>query len=138
MISWFSITTTSRDRIVVSTLRCGRSNPGSNPGHGSVHSLIRQWWFFIKIIYFKLLKNFYWRLIRVIIYKFFNASKIFCLYIQYHIMVDKYPLTETISWKEKCSWKETLWWVSQFCSLINAQLKELLRLYKMQYFWMPH
>lgn len=23
-----------RDRIVVSTLRCGRSNPGSNPGHG--------------------------------------------------------------------------------------------------------
>ena len=27
---------TSRDRIVVSTLRCGRSNPGSNPGHGIV------------------------------------------------------------------------------------------------------
>ena len=27
----------SRDRIVVSTLRCGRSNPGSNPGHGSEH-----------------------------------------------------------------------------------------------------
>ena len=26
----------SRDRIVVSTLRCGRSNPGSNPGHGSI------------------------------------------------------------------------------------------------------
>ena len=25
-----------RDRIVVSTLRCGRSNPGSNPGHGSI------------------------------------------------------------------------------------------------------
>ena len=24
----------SRDRIVVRTLRCGRSNPGSNPGHG--------------------------------------------------------------------------------------------------------
>ena len=24
----------SRDRIVGSTLRCGRSNPGSNPGHG--------------------------------------------------------------------------------------------------------
>ena len=28
----------SRDRIVVSTLRCGRSNPGSNPGHGSLKS----------------------------------------------------------------------------------------------------
>ena len=26
----------SRDRIVVSTLRCGRSNPGSNPGHGTM------------------------------------------------------------------------------------------------------
>ena len=25
----------SRDRIVVSTLRCGRNNPGSNPGHGT-------------------------------------------------------------------------------------------------------
>ena len=24
-----------RDRIVVSTLRCGRNNPGSNPGHGN-------------------------------------------------------------------------------------------------------
>lgn len=23
----------SRDRLVVRTLRCGRSNPGSNPGH---------------------------------------------------------------------------------------------------------
>lgn len=28
-----------RDRIVVSTLRCGRSNPGSNPGHGNVVDL---------------------------------------------------------------------------------------------------
>ncbi|KNC24930.1 hypothetical protein FF38_05652 [Lucilia cuprina] len=26
----------SRDRLVVRTLRCGRSNPGSNPGHGNV------------------------------------------------------------------------------------------------------
>ncbi len=26
--------TDSRDRIVVSTLRCGRNNPGSNPFHG--------------------------------------------------------------------------------------------------------
>ena len=25
----------SRDRVVVSTSRCGRDNPGSNPGHGS-------------------------------------------------------------------------------------------------------
>uniref|UniRef100_A0A1B0AQ13 Uncharacterized protein n=1 Tax=Glossina palpalis gambiensis TaxID=67801 RepID=A0A1B0AQ13_9MUSC len=24
-----------RDRLVVRTLRCGRSNPGSNPGHGN-------------------------------------------------------------------------------------------------------
>lgn len=28
-----------RDRIVVSTLRCGRSNPGSNPGHGKCDRL---------------------------------------------------------------------------------------------------
>ena len=26
-----------RDRIVVSTLRCGRSNLGSNPSHGTVY-----------------------------------------------------------------------------------------------------
>ena len=30
----------SRDRIVVSTLRCGRSNPGSNPGHGSCQKAV--------------------------------------------------------------------------------------------------
>ena len=29
-----SIWQCSRDRIVVSTSRCGRDNPGSNPGHG--------------------------------------------------------------------------------------------------------
>ena len=29
----------SRDRIVVSTSRCGRDNPGSNPGHGKVYTL---------------------------------------------------------------------------------------------------
>jgi hypothetical protein len=27
-----------RDRLVVRTLRCGRSNPGSNPGHGTFWS----------------------------------------------------------------------------------------------------
>ena len=27
----------SHDRIVVSTSRCGRDNPGSNPGHGIEH-----------------------------------------------------------------------------------------------------
>ena len=32
--------TTSRDRIVVSTLRCGRNNPGSNPGHGRLILLL--------------------------------------------------------------------------------------------------
>ena len=30
----------SRDRLVVRTLRCGRSNPGSNPGHGKTSSLL--------------------------------------------------------------------------------------------------
>ena len=28
----------SRDLTVVSTLRCGRNNPGSNPGHGTLFS----------------------------------------------------------------------------------------------------
>ena len=28
------VTEARRDRIVVSTLRCGRNNPCSNPGHG--------------------------------------------------------------------------------------------------------
>ena len=32
----------SRDRIVVSTLRCGRNNPGSNPGHG-MNVISGQW-----------------------------------------------------------------------------------------------
>ena len=30
----------SRDRLVVRTLPCGRSNPGSNPGHGNIFSLM--------------------------------------------------------------------------------------------------
>ncbi|KRX18173.1 hypothetical protein T07_6682 [Trichinella nelsoni] len=30
----------SRDRLVVRTLRCGRNNPGSNPGHGRTFHLI--------------------------------------------------------------------------------------------------
>ena len=42
----------SRDRIVVSTLRCGRNNPGSNPGHGT---------FFLTMQYYQFLLfvNFY-------------------------------------------------------------------------------
>ena len=32
---FLSALVSSRDRLVVRTLRCGRSNPGSNPGHGS-------------------------------------------------------------------------------------------------------
>ena len=30
----YQLSSDSRDRIVVSTSRCGRDNPGSNPGHG--------------------------------------------------------------------------------------------------------
>lgn len=33
-LAFISVRVARRDRIVVSTLRCGRSNPGSNPGHG--------------------------------------------------------------------------------------------------------
>ena len=29
-----SVNSDSRDRLVVRTLRCGRNDPGSNPGHG--------------------------------------------------------------------------------------------------------
>ena len=34
----------SSDRLVVRTLRCGRSNPGSNPGHGIVFFFCRLSW----------------------------------------------------------------------------------------------
>ena len=33
----------SRDRLVVRTLRCGRSNPGSNPGHGMQKQIFLFW-----------------------------------------------------------------------------------------------
>ena len=33
--NWACTAVNGRDRIVVSTLRCGRNNPGSNPGHGN-------------------------------------------------------------------------------------------------------
>ena len=35
-----SETQDSRDRLVVRTLRCGRSNPGSNPGHGMLEHFL--------------------------------------------------------------------------------------------------
>ena len=37
-----------RDRLVVRTLRCGRSNPGSNPGHGTFFSVSN---FFLKFYF---------------------------------------------------------------------------------------
>ena len=60
----------SRDRLVVRTLRCGRSNPGSNPGHGNVfrHCHGRGFFFNQKLIsgfiynincYFSILEHFF-------------------------------------------------------------------------------
>ena len=34
-LAFGSCSSICRDSIVVSTLRCGRNNPGSNPGHGT-------------------------------------------------------------------------------------------------------
>lgn len=34
LLDFDTVYVASRDRIAVSTLRCGRSSPGSNPGHG--------------------------------------------------------------------------------------------------------
>jgi hypothetical protein len=48
IIEWSIYISNSRDRLVVRTLRCGRSNPGSNPGRGSVNSL-----FTVEIYFFK-------------------------------------------------------------------------------------
>ena len=39
----------SRDRIVVSTLRCGRNNPGSNPGHGTFFFLLCSTFYFYSL-----------------------------------------------------------------------------------------
>ena len=41
-----------RDRLVVRTLRCGRSNPGSNPGHGTFFSVFILYSIFLIIIFF--------------------------------------------------------------------------------------
>ncbi len=54
----------SRDRIVVSTSRCGRDNPGSNPGHGkqlcSV-AVTALWANFFFVSYLFLLKSIFGR-----------------------------------------------------------------------------
>ena len=39
---FLSALVSSRDRLVVRTLRCGRSNPGSNPGHGMDKTFLSQ------------------------------------------------------------------------------------------------
>ena len=36
ILSIHSTVVNSRDRLEVRTLRCGRNNPGSNPGHGTL------------------------------------------------------------------------------------------------------
>ena len=38
MVTYLFLDCICRDSIVVSTLRCGRNNPGSNPGHGTFFS----------------------------------------------------------------------------------------------------
>ena len=52
MISFYDqkVCTDCRDRLVVRTLRCGRSNPGSNPGHGSFF-LVKLTFIFIVFVY---------------------------------------------------------------------------------------
>ena len=40
-----------RDRLVVRTLRCGRRNPGSNPGHGTFFSVFILYSIFLIIIF---------------------------------------------------------------------------------------
>ena len=42
-----------RDRIVVSTLRCGRNNPGSNPGHGTLYVKLSSFFSFFSLFFFK-------------------------------------------------------------------------------------
>ena len=41
-----------RDRLVVRTLRCGRSNPGSNPGHGTFFSFFILYSIFLITIFY--------------------------------------------------------------------------------------
>ena len=41
-----------RDRLVVRTLRCGRSNPGSNPGHGTLFFRFYSLFYFSHNYYF--------------------------------------------------------------------------------------
>ena len=43
-MQWVIAEVRSRDRIVVSTLRCGSNNPGSNPGHGTEHSFVAKYY----------------------------------------------------------------------------------------------
>ena len=49
----------SRDRLVVRTLRCGRSNPGSNPGPGIFSCFLAFFWlsFFFVFAYFSFWLN---------------------------------------------------------------------------------
>ena len=52
------ISSGSRDRIVVSTLRCGRNNPGSNPGHGtSCFNMIIIFWSLFSINFFSYISS---------------------------------------------------------------------------------
>ena len=88
----FLVHRSSRDRIVVSTLRCGRSNPGSNPGHGS-----GDFYHFLKTISQKMQKCTISSSSLVCShYKFINALSLLTTAFS-HSSIDKLPSTAKLS-----------------------------------------
>ena len=76
----------SRDRLVVRTLRCGRSNPGSNPGLG------RKWVFFITF-----LLMIFW--IIVILVPYLKANFL------YTVQTHKSAKVKSIGWIDSIIWQ---------------------------------
>ena len=73
-----------RDRLVVRTLRCGRNNPGSNPGHGNVFANANSNEFYFIIVTYRL-------------YIFMRLNKIINSYISQIVMAnDNEQTTEYI------------------------------------------
>ena len=88
----------SRDRIVVSTLRCGRNNPGSNPGHGT-HKTVS----FFSISFFFL--SFY-----------FYPSKCSMLFLIFFLIVSSFSFGDF----EECRYFVSKWYKIQWLLKITT------------------
>ena len=132
----------SRDRIVVSTLRCGRNNPGSNPGHGTLRNFFPISWFFLSFVLFsvyllELVCTIYVCYLQsILLFAFIipNRSFWFVLYLLFLFVC---PSHRKYYFKISLWLKGSLWrWMTQNTKIYPSNLTNLLLIFRPSPTWM--